>query len=802
MKVNSINGLNRDGNYAVKNVSKNVSSPNIHKQIKELSNVYYKPVSFGRSEKEHKSWGAQIDPETKEASFKIFTYPDTKRVTVTVEKRDEDGELKFYELKNKGFGVFETESKIPAGEVSHGDRYYYTIYKGNGDVDTVKDPYSYRQETLLGESTIYDHSEYKWKDANWFKGNKKRISRLANKENGLTPVEAARIYELNIASLTNKGTFQSAKNAIKALPSMGFNAIEIMPVENTYSFNWGYDGVDKLAPSEHLGGPDGLKELIDYAHSQGINVIMDMVPNHLGPDGASLKKTGPYIKGSNQFGEAFNYEGDNSRYVRDYMVNAALNWVQNYHCDGIRLDMTRFMDSDYTMKQIAAEVNYHTPDAFLIAEDGREKVSVDQFGNYWQNADEPHDKRVVNTLFDFETGFGENEDIHCKAIEEISNSRANLGRLGFNSEWDFNYFHTLKDCLYGNVDLDKLEKASYCSQDRVKYIMSHDEIGNFEGSRLTAKLLVPILQLNENVVLDTKDKQRATALSEMKGQSYDDALNTVRFQKAQFLAEKLATLLLTGALDRYSTNQTTSKQWENAVDKAFRKDVIVPMGIKESSGLTYSRLQTMYNRSMNQMKMALARTYAIPGPKMVFQGDESADLTPFRFFRQFDSVKKESYLYTEKGYKPDRTALDKSTFGKINYSAQGRLLLNKFRNLTRDLNEITAKNPALIKGKLVPENTVKHYSSQVFATHAKDSESGNEIFAVTNFGESNYPREDAANYYIKFPEGKWIEILNTDDKKYGGSGNYNNAGSLISNGYDNSPLRLASQSTKIFKRVG
>ncbi|MBQ7287217.1 MAG: hypothetical protein IJW73_05590, partial [Candidatus Gastranaerophilales bacterium] len=89
-----------------------------------------------------------------------------------------------------------------------------------------------------------------------------------------------------------------------------------MPVENTYSYNWGYDGVDKFAVSNFLGGPDRLKEFIDEAHNVGLNVIMDMVPNHIGPDGAQLAKTGPYTNGSTPWGDAFNYEGQNSRYVR------------------------------------------------------------------------------------------------------------------------------------------------------------------------------------------------------------------------------------------------------------------------------------------------------------------------------------------------------------------------------------------------------------------------------------------------------------------------------------------------------
>ena len=112
---------------------------------------------------------------------------------------------------------------------------------------------------------------------------------------------------------------------------------------------------------------------------------------------------------------------------------------------GLRLDMTKFMESDYTMKQIAAEINYHKPDAFLIAEDGRSSISVDDNGNFWNNYDEPHDKRVVNPLKSFESGIGQSEQVHCDAIENISNGRTTIGRLGFDSEWDFNYYHTLKD---------------------------------------------------------------------------------------------------------------------------------------------------------------------------------------------------------------------------------------------------------------------------------------------------------------------------------------------------------------------
>ena len=123
MKINAVNGISvvnqtktTKSNYTTKPTAQ-------YKQINDISNVCYKPLSFGRSVAEHKSWGAQIDPQTKEASFKILTYPDTKKVTVTVEKRDRNLPPQTYELENKGEGIFETAQKIPAGEVEHGDRY-------------------------------------------------------------------------------------------------------------------------------------------------------------------------------------------------------------------------------------------------------------------------------------------------------------------------------------------------------------------------------------------------------------------------------------------------------------------------------------------------------------------------------------------------------------------------------------------------------------------------------------------------------------------------------------------------------
>ena len=797
MKVESINGITTR-NY---NPSKAQKTENISRNYTnntELKNIYYTPLNFTRRWSEHKSWGANIDPKTKNVTFKLFSYPDNQSVEVEV-KNKKTGMTYVFPMEKTKDGIYESEPISPR-YAKNGDSYSYIITKADGTTDKVKDPYSFCQKTLLGESVLYDNSLFKWNDEDWFKRNKKRVSRLANHKNHLTSVNNLRIYEFNTKTLTQEGTFEGAQKELERIKKLGFNAIEIMPVEATYSFNWGYDGVDKMAPAEHLGGPDNLKSFVDFAHSQGLNVIMDMVPNHLGPDGASLKKTGPFIKGNNCFGESFNFEGENSKYVKDYMVNAALNWIENYHCDGLRLDMTKFMESDSAMKQIAAEVNYHKPDAFLIAEDGRSAVSANDDGFYWENQDEPHDKRVLNPLKPEEYGEGKNERVHNNAIEEISQGNGSLGRLGFDSEWDFNYFHTLKDALYGIINMDEFEKSCYCSQDRVKYVMSHDEIGNFEGTRLLAKLMVPMLHLNDNMVLNQEELNRAEALKHMKGMSDNEAYWTVTVQKAQFTAEKLAIMLQEGKLDKYDISKIHSRALVHAAENAFKTEVLRPLGLNENAGISYENLKYMYNRSFNKNKMAMARTFSLPGPKMVFQGDERADLTPFRFFRQFDSVKYEDYLYTEKGYKPGKPALKESKFGNIKYSENAVHYMRNFRTLIKDLNKLNDDNPALTTGRLIPDDTVKHHSSQVFATHSSDGEN-NDIYTVTNFSSSSYPRRNAADYYIKFPKGEWVEVLNTDDRKYGGTGEYMNKHIIKSDGISNLPIKLSSESTLIFKKI-
>ena len=148
-------------------------------------------------------------------------------------------------------------------------------------------------------------------------------------------------------------------------------------------------------------------------------------------------------------------------------------------------------------------------------------------------------------------------------------------------------------------------------------------------------------------------------------------------------------------------------------------------------------------------------------------------------------------------------ALSESTLGKINYSEKGKERMGQFAALTKDLNKLNEENPAIRLGHIDNSTTVDHGMSQVVAFSTKDDVSNNEIFTITNAGETNY-REDKDNeYWIKFPKGRWVEVLNTDDEKYGGTSRHLNKDEIIhGDGSTNRAINLAGYSTICFKRVG
>jgi maltooligosyltrehalose trehalohydrolase len=227
------------------------------------------------------------------------------------------------------------------------------------------DPASrYQPEGVHGPSQIIDPTQFAWSDHDW------RGVRLQD----------AIIYELHVGTFTPAGTFEGVTERLQYLADLGITVVELMPVADFPGrWNWGYDGVSLFAPARCYGTPDALRRLVDTAHRLGLAVILDVVYNHFGPDGAYLTVFSPYYLSTQHrtpWGAAVNLDGDNSNQARAFFVENALHWLTEYHFDGLRLDATHgFVDESpsHLVRELALSVRESINDrsVLLIAEDER-----------------------------------------------------------------------------------------------------------------------------------------------------------------------------------------------------------------------------------------------------------------------------------------------------------------------------------------------------------------------------------------------------------------------------------------------
>jgi maltooligosyltrehalose trehalohydrolase len=188
------------------------------------------------------------------------------------------------------------------------------------------DPVSrFQPEGVHGPSVVVDAARFPWTDQG-FRGH--ALADLV-------------FYELHVGTFTAAGTFEAVIPHLPHLVDLGVTAIELMPVaEFPGSRNWGYDGVHLYAPQSTYGGPRGLRRLVDAAHGHGLSVILDVVYNHLGPEGNYLAEYGPYFtdRYKTPWGTAVNFDGPDSPGVRRHFIDNARYWVREFHLDGLRLD--------------------------------------------------------------------------------------------------------------------------------------------------------------------------------------------------------------------------------------------------------------------------------------------------------------------------------------------------------------------------------------------------------------------------------------------------------------------------------
>ncbi len=237
-----------------------------------------------------------------------------------------------------------------ADDVGHGTLYRFLV---DGHLE-VPDPASrFNPMDVQGPSMVIDARRFDWSDGHW-RGR---------------PWHEAVVYELHVGTYTREGTFRALEARLDTLVDLGVSAVELMPIADfPGSRNWGYDGVLLFAPDARYGTPDDLKRLVDAAHRRGLTMLLDVVYNHFGPEGNYLYAYAADFftaRHPTPWGAGINFDGPNSRTVRDFYLHNALYWLDEYRFDGLRFDAVHALADDshpHLLEEIAHAVRTHYGD--------------------------------------------------------------------------------------------------------------------------------------------------------------------------------------------------------------------------------------------------------------------------------------------------------------------------------------------------------------------------------------------------------------------------------------------------------
>jgi maltooligosyltrehalose trehalohydrolase len=290
------------------------------------------------------SWrlGIGATPDVGGTRFRVWA-PKVRRVEVVL--YDKGRQSATYTLEPESRGYF----AAMIAQAGAGTRYMYRL---DGRAPRPDPASRFQPEGVHGPSQVVDPSAYQWGDQGW---------------RGVALADLV-IYELHVGAATPAGTFDALIERLDNVRDLGVTAIELLPVADfPGQRNWGYDGVNLFAPSRVYGGPEALRRLVDAAHARGLAVLLDVVYNHFGPDGNYLRDfSATYFTARHHtpWGEALNFDGPDSRPVRDYFIANACYWAHEYHIDGLRLDATHAILDDgrpHFLAELAAAIRDSLP---------------------------------------------------------------------------------------------------------------------------------------------------------------------------------------------------------------------------------------------------------------------------------------------------------------------------------------------------------------------------------------------------------------------------------------------------------
>ncbi len=283
-------------------------------------------------------------------------------------------------------------------DCADGTRYMFVLDGGTARPDPAS---RYQPDGVHNASAVVG-ADFEWHDDGW---------------TGI-PLEDYVVYELHVGTFTSEGTFDSIVPQLDRLKTLGVTVVELLPIgQFPGERNWGYDGTYVHAAQASYGGPRALKRLVDACHQRGLAIVLDVVYNHLGPEGNYLSEFGPYFtdRYRTPWGLALNFDGPHSDHVRWYFIHNALQWIDEFHFDGLRVDAVHAI-VDHSAEPFLQDLNAAVHER--AQQLGRRVISIAE--------SDLNDPRVITPREDY--------------------------GLDFDSQWADDYHHSLHVLLTGEQD--------------------------------------------------------------------------------------------------------------------------------------------------------------------------------------------------------------------------------------------------------------------------------------------------------------------------------------------------------------
>ena len=339
---------------------------------------------------------------------------DRRRFPIGAELRSGQAHLRVWAPRCRQVAVvFDSLARPEIALSPEGNGYFSGLATGLGDGGRYRfrlddqdklypDPASrFQPEGPSGPSEVIEPRAFKWNDRDW---------------RGVSP-RGQVIYELHVGTFTVEGTYAAAAERLESLSQLGVTLIELMPLSDAPGrFGWGYDGVNLWAPNHLYGRPDDLRRFVAAAHAVGIGVILDVVYNHIGPNENYLGCfSSDYFtdRYKNEWGDAINFDGNNATPSREFFIENAGYWIEEFHLDGLRLDATQ-------------QIFDASDDHVLTAIGRRVRAAAQGRGTYVVSENEPQETRLVRAPDETadKKGFGLdalwNDDFHHTALVALT----------------------------------------------------------------------------------------------------------------------------------------------------------------------------------------------------------------------------------------------------------------------------------------------------------------------------------------------------------------------------------------------